>query len=124
MAASRVGAVAVPAYSPASDPGTLFRNGPGLVEVSQRLADRLPELIGRRKFVLVLGGDCSNLVGSMLGLRALGRYGLVFVDGHDDFSLLRNLDEYRGHFAAAGMDLGIVTGHTHEPLVRRASRIG
>jgi arginase len=45
-------------------------------------------------------------------LRALGRYGLVFIDAHDDFSPLRNLDDYRGFFAAAGMDLGVVTGHT------------
>jgi arginase len=47
----------------------------------------------------------------MLGLRGLGRYGLVFIDAHDDFSPLHNLDDYRGFFAAAGMDLGVVTGH-------------
>ncbi len=110
--ASDAGSIEVPAYCPEPDTGTMFRNGPGLAAVSERLADRLQRLVTQKRFVLTLGGDCSILIGHMLGLRGLGRYGLVFIDAHDDFSPLRNLDDYRGFFAAAGMDLGVVTGHT------------
>jgi putative oxidoreductase len=31
------------------------------------------------KFPLVLGGDCSNIIGIMLALRRAGRYGLFFI---------------------------------------------
>ena len=39
---------------------------------------------------MVLGGDCSILLGSALAMHRLGeavggRIGLVFVDGHSDF---------------------------------------
>jgi arginase len=112
IGAADAGAIEVPPYSPERDLETWFRNGPGLIAVSERLADRLPRLLSQHQFVLTLGGDCSILLGHMLGLRGLGRYGLLFIDAHDDFSPLRNLDEYRGWFAAAGMDLGVVTGHT------------
>src|SRR5262245_19725726 len=112
LRATDAGAIEVPPYSPEPDAGTLFRNGPGIAAVAERLADRIQALVRQERFVLALGGDCSVLVGHMLGLRGLGRYGLIFIDAHDDFSPLRNLDEYRGFFAAAGMDLGIVTGHT------------
>lgn len=112
LRASDAGSIEVPAYCAEPDHVTMFRNGTELAAVSERLADRLQQLIRRQRFVLALGGDCSVLLGHMLGLRGLGRYGLVFIDAHDDFSPLRNLDDYRGFFAAAGMDLGVVTGHT------------
>ena len=112
LGAEDAGAIPVPAYVDRSDPATLFRNGPGIIEVSERLAEAVRRHTSDEKLLLVLGGDCSILVGAALGLRAKGRYGLVFIDGHDDFSPLRNLDDYRGWFGAAGMDLGIVTGHT------------
>jgi len=60
---------------------------------------------------VVLGGDCSILLGDTLGLRSIGRYGLAFLDGHDDFAPTRRPEEHRGTLAAAGRDLGLVTGH-------------
>jgi arginase len=33
----------------------------------------------------VIGGDCSVLLGNMLALRSRGKYGLLFIDGHNDF---------------------------------------
>ncbi len=111
LGAEDAGVVPAPAYSPDPDAETWFRNGAGLRDYSQRLADRVSALVGQRRFVLVLGGDCSVLIGSMLGLRSLGRHGLVFIDGHDDFSPARRLEEYKGRLTAAGLDLAIVTGH-------------
>lgn len=34
---------------------------------------------------IVLGGDCSILLGNLLALRRRGRHGLLFIDGHADF---------------------------------------
>ncbi len=60
---------------------------------------------------MVLGGDCSILLGNLLALRALGRYGLVFIAGHDDFTQPLYPERYPGIFAAAGLDLALATGH-------------
>ena len=110
LGARDAGGLIPPAYSPEPDPETLFRNGQGLKAFSPVLADHVGPIVQSGEFALVLGGDCSVLIGSMLGLKPLGRYGLVFMDAHDDFSVVRDLDRYKGFLAAAGLDLGIVTG--------------
>ena len=55
---------------------------------------------------MVLGGDCSILIGTLLSLRRSGRYGLFFIDGHADF--------YQPQASTTGevadMDLAIVSG--------------
>ena len=56
---------------------------------------------------VVLGGDCSISLGAMLALRRTGRYGIAYLDGHDDFRHL-GLAPHVG--AAAGEDLAIMTG--------------
>lgn len=111
LGAEDAGSVTPPPYSFEPDLESWFRNGPGLKEYSPRLGDRLAELVVERKFVVVLGGDCSILIGAMLGLRGLGRYGLIFIDGHDDFSTVRRLEEFKGRLTAAGQDLAVATGH-------------
>jgi arginase len=58
-------------------------------------------------FPLLLGGDCSILLGAMLALRRRGPYGLAFVDGHLDF---RHPGNSRLLGAVAGEDLAVVTG--------------
>jgi arginase len=58
-------------------------------------------------FPLILGGDCSILLGATLALRRLGRYGLLFVDGHADFYQ----PEVNPNGEAASMDLAFATGH-------------
>ena len=37
------------------------------------------------EFPVVLGGDCSLLLGTMLALRRRGRYGVLYIDGNADF---------------------------------------
>jgi len=51
------------------------------------------------KNVVLLGGECSNLLGPALALKRLGRYGVVYVDGHSDFRTIDN-SQYVG--AAGG----------------------
>ncbi|WP_407663139.1 arginase family protein [Micromonospora radicis] len=82
------------------------------------LADRIGDIIDRGEFPLVLGGDCSILLGSALAMHRLGeavggRIGLVFVDGHSDFRHPGNAS-YVG--AAAGEGLALVTGRGQADL--------
>lgn len=71
------------------------------------MAERVGAAIDAGRFPLVLGGDCSVLLGPMLALRRRGRFGLVFVDGHLDFRHPGNDDQVN---AAAGEDLALATG--------------
>jgi arginase len=102
---------------PRYDPGD-WRPGDGVCQAghvaaySVRLADRIGAILDRGEFPLVLGGDCSILIGSALAMHRRaeildGRVGLVFVDGHSDFRHPGN-SPYVG--AAAGEDLALVTG--------------
>ncbi len=101
------GDVEAPAYDPSADPATGYRNGANLAAYTPRLADRLGASLDESRFVLVLGGDCSVLLGGALALKRRGRYGLLFIDGHSDFYFTRKPRV----MAAAGMDLALATGH-------------
>jgi len=94
------------AYSAERDPQTLLLNAPGIAEYSGRLADAVADVIGRAEFPILLGGDCSIVLGSTLALRRRGRYGLLFIDGHADFYQPEALTSGE----AASMDLGFATG--------------
>ena len=100
------GGVTPPRYMPDWDSQTI-RNAPALVSYSARLADRVQAVKVRGEFPLVLGGACSILLGNMLALRRMGRYGLAFVDGHLDF---RHPGNSSAVVSAAGEDLVLVTG--------------
>jgi arginase len=101
------GVVVPPRYHSGWEPGDGVRNEPAIERYSRRLADRVAELIGRREFPAVLGGDCSILLGNMLAVRRSLRGGLVFIDGHSDFRHPDNSD-FVG--AAAGENLALATG--------------
>jgi arginase family enzyme len=55
-------------------------NSRAIVDYSARLADTVGQVLGAGQFPIVLGGDCSVLLGSMLALNRRGRYGLLFPD--------------------------------------------
>ena len=56
---------------------------------------------------VVLGGDCTIVLGSMLAFRRRGRYGLFFIDGNADFFQ----PEAEPNGEGASMDLALVTGY-------------
>lgn len=116
LRASDGGSVPVPPYSPDADTAVGFRNGTSLSRYTRALADRIGPQVRERRFVVLLGGDCSVLLGSMLGLRRLGAYGLAAIDAHDDYSSIRDRKRYEGIFTAAGLDLALVTGHGPDAL--------
>jgi len=100
------GLVPPPRYNPQRDPETLLLNPEGLRAYAQQLAQAVAGALREDKFPIVLGGDCSNIIGIMLALRRIGRYGLLFIDGHADF--YQPAAEPNGEVAS--MDLAIVSG--------------
>ena len=81
---------------------------------SMAIAARVRELLEARERPLVLGGDCTLLLGVF---QALPRgSGLWFIDGHADF--LDGQSSPTGE--AADMDLAILTGHGPPGLLERA----
>jgi arginase len=104
--AEYAGRVEPPLYQAKRDPETLILNPNGLRDYARQLAAKVTEVLRQEKFPVVLGGDCSNLIGCMLALRRMGRYGLFFVDGHSDFYQ----PEAEPIGEVASMDLAIVSG--------------
>lgn len=108
------GILVPPRYYATWEPGSGTRNAEAIAAYSQRLAQDVGLIVDDEAFPLVVGGDCSILLGNMLALKRRGRYGLVFIDGHSDFRHPGNADAIG---AAAGEDLAIVTGRGDERLV-------
>jgi arginase len=107
LGAVAAGRVEATGYSAARDPQTQVMNVEPLVEYSSRLADAVGEIVDAERFALVLGGDCSILLGTMLGLRRRGRFGLLYIDGHADFWQPERNDI---NGAASASDLAFATG--------------
>lgn len=117
LGASDGGAVVPARYDRAGwRPGDGVFNAAGIAAFSGRLAGRVVRYVSAGQFLVVLGGDCSVLLGSMLGLRRLGRYGLAFIDGHSDFRHAGN-SPVESLGAAAGEDLALATGRGQPDLV-------
>lgn len=96
------------------------RNQEAIVEHARRLADRIGRSLATTEPCLVLGGDCSVLLGAGLALARSGRYGLVHLDGHTDFRSPHNSAAYG---AVAGEDLAAVTGR-HLPALSDIEGLG
>jgi arginase len=112
LGAEFIGRVNQPEYSPKRDPDTMLLNPVGIKEYSERLAEAVTQELDSKRFPLVLGGDCSILIGNVLALRRHGRHGLFFIDGHADFYQ----PEASPTGEVADMDLAIVTGRGPDVL--------
>ena len=101
--------VVLPArYLDDADPANeRVRNHDRILEHADRLADRIDVEIARGRRPIVIGGDCSLLLGVGLALRRGSLAGLVHIDGHTDYRNPQNSDDCG---ALAGEDLAAVTG--------------
>jgi arginase len=108
--------LARPSYTAKPVPGTRIRNGVALRDFSLGLAAEVERSLRRGALPIVVGGDCSNLLGCLVALRRTGGRGLVHIDGHSDFSQLAGGDAAGTLGSAAGMDLALATGRG-EPLL-------
>ncbi|MFE5662141.1 arginase family protein, partial [Streptomyces sp. NPDC056517] len=109
---ARVARVEPPVYDPVRDAGTGVLNPGGIARYSVQLADVVGEVLDSGRLPVVLGGDCSILLGNLLALRRRGRYGLLFLDGHTDF--YQPSAEPTGEVAS--MELALATGRGPRPL--------
>ncbi len=99
-----------PIYEAEAQQGSRLRNGPAMRAFNLTLADEV-EAVGRvGDFPFVVGGDCSVLLGALVGQRRLGPLSLVHVDGHSDFRHPGNYNPHASLGAVAGMDLALATG--------------
>jgi arginase len=107
LAARRAGRVDAVGYSAERDPQTKVMNPQAISDYSPSLADAVAAVLDEGEFPVVLGGDCSILLGTMLALRRRGRYGLLYIDGDADF-YQPEVNPLRG--AASASDLAFATG--------------
>jgi arginase len=95
---------------------------PALVSMVENLSDVTSRVLTEGSWPLVIGGDCSVLLGVLLGTRRpRGLVGLLFVDGHEDA-----WPPYASPTGeAADCELGLALGlhpppealHHHMPLI-------
>ncbi len=85
LSARRVGQVIPPPYDGRRDSETGLLNAQAIARYSTVLADAVGKVLDNGEFPLILGGDCSIVLGNLLALRRRGRFGLFFADGHADF---------------------------------------
>jgi arginase family enzyme len=96
------------------DPASGVLGLPGLLAAGDELRDRVDAVMASARRPLVVGGDCSLLLGVGFALRrCFERPGLWFVDGHTD--------TYDGASSptgeAADMELGVLTGRGPAELI-------
>jgi arginase len=124
LMARRAGRVESPAYSAERDSDTNLLNPRAINDYSRSLADAVGSVLDNGDFPVVLGGDCSILLGTMLALKRRGRYGLLYIDGHSDFY---PPESNPAGGAVSASDLAFATGRGpdvvaniegHGPLVR------
>ena len=106
LGAIDAGEVVPPQYGAERDAATGIRNVREIADYSATLAGAIGGQLDAGRFPVVVGGDCSILLGSLLALHRRGRYGLVFVDGHQDLQT----PQVSRTGGAAGMDLALAVG--------------
>ncbi|WP_435091948.1 arginase family protein [Clavibacter michiganensis] len=97
----------------ADRPAHRVRNESAMVEHARRLADRIEGALRDGCAPLVVGGDCSVLLGAGVAMARRGGAGLVHVDGHTDFRHPGNSDRCA---SVAGEDLAVAVGR-HRPAI-------
>ncbi len=101
-----------PAYDTTIDFESGIRNADHVIAYAKKQSAEIKNVLSENNFALVIGGDCSVMIGNAIALKSLGRYGLFSLDGHTDF-MGPDMSTTGG---AAGMDLAIVTGYGHEKI--------
>ncbi|MET9296127.1 arginase family protein [Streptomyces sp. NPDC003077] len=91
-------------------------NAAALATYTRRLADRVERHVRDGAFPVLLGGDCSILLGAVLALRRVGRYGVAYLDGHGDFRHPGNTATSGPIGAAAGEGVAQITGRGQPDL--------
>ncbi len=116
LGAHDLGDVLPPPYRDLVRPPGRPRNEQGVADYSRALARLVGAAAADGSFVVTLGGDCSIVLGCLLGLQQSGRsrVGLVYVDAHADFAT----PESSRTGSVASMCLALAMGRGDTPLAR------
>ncbi|ASK29548.1 arginase [Chryseobacterium sp. T16E-39] len=101
-----------PEYAMDFDEETQVKNPDQIIEYAKKQSDLILKNYNKEIFNIMIGGDCSILIGTAVALKKLGNFGLFYLDGHTDFIPPR-LSPSGG---VAGMDLALIAGLGHEKL--------
>ncbi len=96
-------------WEPIADPETGVPSPHEVGSWLLKLGASVEREIRRQHFPVVLGGDCTVLLGSMLGAKRSGATGLLFIDGHTDYTI-PGVRQGAWDAETASMDLALVTG--------------
>jgi arginase len=89
------------------------------IDLSNSLSSKLDKILKREAFPLLLGGDCSMLVGILSAFaRRDTEIGLVFLDGHADF----HVPQTSSSGDPADMELAVLTGRGPHKITRIAGK--
>ena len=101
-----LGDIEIPGFDGKRDVETRILNLHTWLRTSERLAEAIAE-VDQNAFTLVLGGDCSILLGIFGGFALQGRrIGLVMLDGHTDFRVPATSETGE----PADLELAVITG--------------
>ena len=115
LRASDTGDVVPPPYQDFNRPPGRPRNEMAVLGYSHSLGRAVDAGIGEHRFLVVLGGDCSIVLGCLVGAgHARSRVGLAYVDAHADFAT----PEESETGSAASMALALAVGHGDSALAR------
>lgn len=99
----------LPAFTTTRGPLTGLLNEAALFAAIDAAADAVSTSLSAGRFPLVVGGDCSILLGTFAGAHAVDdTFGLVFIDGHEDTTPLDVVEDGE----AANAELGLLLGTT------------
>jgi arginase family enzyme len=111
-----LGDVTPPAYRDYARPLGRARNEQEVLAFCMSLANRVAMAAAQERFVVLLGGDCSIVLGALLGTKRSvgGPVGLAYVDAHADFAT----PEESQTGSVASMCLGLAVGRGDTQLAR------
>ena len=114
-----LGDVRPPDYRDFERPPDRPRNEPEVAAYSRSLGRSVQGAIEDDRFAVVIGGDCSIVLGCLLGASPGGEpVGLVYVDAHADFAT----PEESQTGSVASMALALAVGHGDSILARLRGR--
>jgi arginase len=117
LQAEDLGDLRPPPYRDFVRPPGRVRNEDELIAYTRALADVVGRCVIDGRFVVLLGGDCSIVLGALLGAKQIGPVGLAYVDGHADFATPQ--ESQTG--SAASMCLAMAVGRGDSRLSRLAA---
>ncbi|MFX1483740.1 MAG: arginase family protein [Promethearchaeota archaeon] len=116
---SDIGDLSIPSYTNTRDPITKVLNFSTWRDMSVQLSKTLHDLLDKDTLPIMLGGDCSILVGVLDAYKARNlSLNLFFLDGHADFHDTNSSPTGE----PADMELAALTGYSSKEIVTMTGR--